>query len=385
MPETPFQTIEQELTQSGAAAALDRLIETMREQQDWHKLFDARMLKKKHALGLPLSRPTSLQDVPDEHRKEVEEEYVAAAREAGEKFLEAGDLPTAWMYLQVIREPEKVAAALEELPDAIDDYDRLDQLTQIALYQGVHPTKGVRMMLQAHGTCSTITALDQILPQLPQKARESCAKIMVRSLYEDLRETVRRHVEQRVPMLPPGESLRSLITGREWIFEGGNYHVDVSHLNAVVRFARSIEAPAEELDFACEMAEYGSHLDQQLQYEDNPPFEEFYPAHRHFFNVLLGRNVDEGLQYFRDKLEAEPDEQDKPLLAYVLVDLLMRADRLDEAVELSAQYLADLGEEVSISFDELCAEANRLDVLKQVRQQQGDLVGFTAAALREEG
>lgn len=382
MQNLPFQEIEQQLAQSGPQAAVDRLIAALRDRQDWHKLFDAMMLRKKHELGLPLSRPTSLQDVPDHLRPQVEEAYIAAAREVGQQFLRQGDIPAAWMYLQVIREPDKVAAALNDLPDSIDDYERVEQLLQVALYQGVNPEKGVRLMLHAHGTCSTITALDQILPQLSQQQRANCAKTMVRSLYGDVVESVRRHVEQRMPMLPPNEPLKSLIAGRDWLFEGGNYHVDVSHLNAVVRFARSIEAPAEELDLALQLALYGARLDPQLQYGGDPPFDDFYIAHQHFFSILLDRNTEEGLQYFRDKLAAEPDEQDKPLLAYVLVDLLMRAGKFDEAVDVSAQHLANLGEDVSISFDELCVKAERLDVLKRVRQEQDDLVGFTAAALR---
>lgn len=131
-----------------------------------------------------------------------------------------------------------------------------------------------------------------------------------------------------------------------------------------------------------QLAEYGSHLDSQLQYGGDPPFNDFYPAHVQFFNVLLGKEAEEGLQYFRTQLEAEPDEQDRPLLAYVLVDLLMRCGKLDEAVDVASKYLANLGDDVSISFDELCIKANRLDVLREVRKSQDDLVGYTAALLR---
>jgi hypothetical protein len=237
-------------------------------------------------------------------------------------------------------------------------------------------------MLKGHGTCSTITALDQILPQLTPQQRADCAKLMVRHLHEELTETVRRQVEQRIPMLPPHESLTKLIAGRDWLFEGGAYHTDVSHLSSIVRFARSIEAPSEELELALQLSIYGSKLDKQLQYGGEPPFLDFYPAHIQFFNVLLDKQREAGLNFFREQLEAEPDEQDKPILAYVLVDLLMRCDQLGEAVEAAARYLKNLGEDVSISFDDLCAEAGRLDVLQRVRREQGNLVGYAAALLR---
>lgn len=381
MPEAVFDQLAELSSHEDRAQLFERLIEELRSRGDYHHLFDARMLQKKAELGLPLSRPSSLQDVPEDQRKEVEATYIEAARETGNAFLEQGDIPSAWMYFQVIRDPAPVATAIEALPTAIDDYDRVDALVQVALFQGVCPQKGVELMLHAHGTCSTITALDQAMGQLEQDQRAACASIMVKSLYTDVCDSVRRHVETRGQMLPPNEPLRTLILGRDWLFEGGNYHVDVSHLNAVVRFARSIETP-EELDLALQLAEYGSHLDSQLQYGGDPPFNDFYPAHVQFFNVLLGKETEDGLQYFRSQLEAEPDEQDRPLLAYVLVDLLMRCGKLDEAVDVASKYLANLGDDVSISFDELCIKANRLDVLREVRKSQDDLVGYTAALLR---
>ncbi|REJ89623.1 MAG: hypothetical protein DWQ34_19060 [Planctomycetota bacterium] len=384
MPDATFDQIAETKSSDGPVAAIDRLIETLREERKYHKLFDARMLKRKFELGLPLSRPSTLSDVPEDLRKDVEETYIEAAREAGELLLEEGNIPEAWMYLKVIREPEKVAAKIEETPVPREYEPGSEQILNIALYEGVHPVKGIEMMLASQGTCSTITTLDQVLHNLSPGQRRECARLMVRSLYSDLRESVLRHVQQRMPTVPPNASLRELLAGRDWIFEGGNYHVDVSHLSAVVRFARSIEAPAEELELALQMAEYGSHLDSQLQYAAEPPFEDFYPAHIAFLKVLLGKDVDPSLQYFRDKLDNEPDEQDKPLLAYVLVDLLMRSDRLDEAVDVAAQYLTNLGEDVSFSFAELCREAGRLDALQRVMRERDDLVGYTAALLQEE-
>lgn len=380
---TLFEQIEQVHSQQGASAALDQLIAGLRECREWHNLFDAIMLQKKFSLHLPLSRPASLQDVPEAHRRELEEAYMQAAREAGNGFLEDGDLVNAWMYFKVIREPEKVAQALDALPDQIQDFERLDQYVHIALNQGANPAKGVRLMIQSHGLCSAISALDQNLPQLTPAQRVQCAKIMVRTLYDELRESVQRHVEQRIPMLPPNQPLSKLITGRDWLFEGGNYHTDVSHLSSVVRFARSIEPPAEELELAIQLAQYGEKLDQQLQYGGDPPFTDMYPAHLHFFNILLDRNREAGLKYFRSQLDAEPDLQDKPIYAYVLVDLLVRCGQLAEAVQIAEQYLSNVSDEVNVSFDELCAEAGRMDILKKVRKEQGNVVGFAAAVVRE--
>ncbi len=283
------------------------------------------------------------------------------------------------MYLQVIREPGPLKEALEKLPLSTEPDDQTEPLIRMALFEQVHPVKGVQIMLQAHGTCSTITALDQLLPSLSAESREACAKVMVRHLYDELCQSVRRHVQERLPMTPPGESLRELMTGRDWLFEGGGYHVDVSHLNAVVRFARSINPPAPELDLALQLCEYGSRLSEPLQYPGDPPFEEFYPAHSELFRVLLDRNRNEALDWFRLRLADEPDAQDRTMLAYVLVDLLMRVNRTKEAVDIAAEHLTQLGEDGRHSFADLCLKTKRFDRLQEVTRSQGDLVGYAAA------
>ena len=382
MPASLFDDLSALNASAGSSAMLDRLIAALREEGRYHKLFDARMLRRKLELGLPLSRPASLADVPQPLRKQVEETYVDAAREVGKLFLDSGDIPSAWMYYQVIREPGPVREAIEALPLPASGDESAEQLVRIALYEGVHPTRGVQMMLRLHGTCSTITSLDQALANLPQADRRACARIVVQDLYRDLRDNVERDVQRRMAMLPPATPLRELIAGRDWLFEGGNYHIDVSHLSSVVRFGRSLESP-EDLEIALQLAEYGSHLDPQLQYGGDPPFDDFYPAHIQFFRALLNRDRDTAIAYFREKLEQEPDERDRPLLAYVLVDLLMRTEQLDAAVDVASEYLANLGEEVSLSLFDLCVQAGRFETLRQTLRAQEDPVGYAAALAAE--
>lgn len=371
-----------QITQKGdSAAAFDKLAEVLKERKDYHRLFDARMLRRKFELGLPLSRPAQLTDVPQDLRKQVEETYIAAAREVGALFLAEGDIPAAWTYLSVIREPQPVADALQAITVPSQTDDKTEELMHIALFQGVNPDKGLAMSLKLHGTCSTITALDQSMPNLKPEQRAACAATMVRTLYADLTENVRRHVEQRMAMVSPDATLRELISGRDWLFEGGNYHIDVSHLNSVVRFARSIEPPAKELDLALQLAEYGVKLEPQLQYPGDPPFDDFYRAHVQFFRVLLDKGRVDALQYFREKLAHEPDKSDKPILAYVLVDLLMRAGQFNEAVDVAAEHLSRVGDESKFSFADLCRQAGRLDVLQKVAREQNDPVTYLGALL----
>jgi hypothetical protein len=217
--------------------------------------------------------------------------------------------------------------------------------------------------------------------QLPVDVRRQCAEVLVRKLYADLRENVQHDVSRRQPMNPPGQSLRELIGGREWLFADDSYHIDVSHLNSVVRFARFLGADSGELDAALQLAQYGSRLAQQYQYAGNPPFDDFYPAHIQFFKALLGDEREQALAYFRSRIGDDVAETDNQMAAYVLVDLLLRLDRPGEALELACRYLADSADEFGLSLPELCAQSGRLDLLLGLSRQKGDVVNFAAALI----
>lgn len=381
MSNDDFQQIERELQANGPQQALETLRNTLWQQKQFHAWFDATLLQKKHELGLPLSRPTSLDDVPDSQRDQFEEIYIAAARQAGEAFLKDQDIPSAWVYLRTIREPGKVAQAIESLPaDSASE-----EVLNIAFFHGVAPVKGVQMMLGTRGTCSTITALDQQFGQMPPQSRRDCAQVLVRELYRGLRDVIESEVRKRLPLTEPNLPLRELIAGKEWLFEEDNYHVDVSHLNAVVRFARALEANLPELDQARQLAEYGARLSSKYQYPGPPPFEDFYPAHRHYLNALAGEGPlrDEALAWFSKLLGDDPQQTDSQIVAFTLVELLTRLGRTGEAVDLAEKYLSGSAEEFGLSLPELCAKAGRFDTLQKLAREKADLVTFTSALLQQ--
>jgi len=190
-----------------------------------------------------------------------------------------------------------------------------------------------------------------------------------------------KEIGQKLTGVPPGETLRELIADRDWLFEDGNYHIDVSHLSSVVRFARFLDSESPELAWAIELAEYGTHLDSQFQYPGDPPFEEFYPAHIHYLNFLAGNDRDRSLAYFRNQIDAETDEQDRAIAAYVLVDLLGRIGNTDEALQVAEKHLKHLDEGSGFSFPDLCRRAQRWDTLQAIARERGDLVSFAAALI----
>ena len=366
----------------GAAAAIERVIDLLRGEQKYHQLFDALLLKKKHELKVPLTHPTSFDDVPEAQRSEFEQAYINAAREVGENFLKQGRIGQAWLYLRTIREPQKVVAEIEKIQPGMP-FD--DEIIDIALYQGVAPAKGLELLLASHGTCSSITALDQQFTQFPGDVRQKCAAVLVRRLYDDLVETLRHEIERRQGLTPPGQTLRELISGRDWLFNEDNYHIDVSHLHAVVRFSRSLEEGAPELAQARQLAEYGSHLSSQYQYAGDPPFDEFYPAHVEYFKAVSGEGRDEALAYFRERIGADANDTDNQLAALAYVDLMTRLNRYDEALDVAEKYLLNSQDQFGFSFAELCARAGKYDRLKRAASERGDLIAYTAALVHANG
>ncbi len=384
MPSEPhFAQLQDRLKDGGSGAVFDQLAAILREQKDYHKLFDALCAKKKHELGAPLHRPTSFDDIPADKRDEFEAAYMNAAREAGQLLLADKKLGQAWIYFHAIRETQPVRDALDAAPLPREANEESEELIDLGFYKLVHPLKGMQVMLRTHGTCSTITSLDQQFQNLNPEQRSQCAALLVKTLHGDLLQSIQHEVKQRMPFAPPAGTLRELIAGREWLFADNNYHIDVSHLHSTVRFARSLNADCPELKLALDLAEYGSQLSTQFQYAGEAPFAEFYPSHVQFFKFLLGENRDAALAYFQQQLEREPDAPDQALVAYVMVDLLARTEQLDKALPLAEQYLVKADPDFAAAFAELCQQAGRFDVLLKSAEDRNDLVTYAAALVQK--
>ncbi len=395
MNDSEFAKIDEVNRARGPAAAVDELIRTFETGHDWHRLFDALLLKKKLSMGVPTARPSSFDQVPEDRQQEFEEAYIEAARRVGRAFLDENNIPQAWMYLRTVREPQAVAQALEKIDANNGLPENIDDLISVALYEKAHPVKGLELMLKSRGTCNTITAFDQAVAQISADERLRGAELLVSHLYDELLSSVCRDLERRAAenAAPSGHatagaqplSLLAAITDRDWLFDEGNYHVDVSHLASVVRFARFLSPESTQLPKAIELCEYGRRLSQQFQYPSDPPFDDYYVAHRHFFHVLADVDRATSLDYFRRRLHEATETDDRRLIAYVLVDLLVRRGALGDAVLVAAEHLRDLDESSGFSFAQLCEEAGRLDLYRDAARENGDLIGFTSALVGHAG
>ena len=370
-------------SKSADDAILDAAEKTLIDQGDFHRLFDAKLIRARHRLGLPITQPTSLRNLPEEHEAAFRDAYTAAAREVGQRFLHAGQLPDAWAYFRTINETDSVRAAIErhvaDMPP--EPGPGLDELLNLALYEGAHIVEGLKLLLRTHGTCNTVTAMGQVMPQMTPEERREAAAMMVRNIYTDLQANVRRDVERRQPLVKPNASLRELILGREFLFAEGGYHIDVSHLHSTVSFARHLDRDCPELQMAIELSDYGAQLAEQLRYPGDVPFDDYYVANRHFLNALAGVDVDESMQYFIDRLQQQPDAPDQRLIAFVIADLGQRVDRTNMALEAAAPFLKQMEDPSGFSFAAYCVGAKRFDILESSARADNDVLRLATAML----
>ena len=364
-------------------AILDAAEKTLTVQSDFHRLFDAKLIRVRHRLGLPITQPTSLRNIPEEHDVAFRDAYTAAAREVGQRFLDAGQLADAWAYFRTINETASVRAAIAkkvaEVPH--EPGAGLDELLNLALYEGAHIVEGLKLLLRTHGTCNTVTAMGQVMPQMTPDERRQAAAMMVRNIYGDLQAHVRRDVERRQPLVKQNASLRELIQGREFLFAEGGYHIDVSHLHSTVSFARHLDRDCPELQLAIELSDYGAQLAEPLRYPSDVPFDDYYVANRHFLNALAGVEVDESMQYFIDRLQREPDAPDQRMIAFVIADLGQRVERTSMALEAAAPFLKQMEDPAGFSFTAYCVGAKRFDILESSARENNDVLGLATVLL----
>jgi hypothetical protein len=384
-----FDAIDAAVRDLGPQAALDRLAGDLEAAGDYRALLDALLLRARHELGLPLVAPASLAEVPEPARSRYEEKYVEAIRLVGSKYLAAGEIPTAWAYYRVIGESEPVARAIRDYrPDADrdgGDGERIGAIIEVAFNHGVDPRRGFELILEHYGTCSAITAFEG-LPPPDEAVRVACAERLIRHLHRELAANLRSDIAGRGQLLPPaGATIAETIDGRDWLFAEDSYHIDVSHLASVVRMS-VLAADPEAIALAADLTEYGRRLSPRLQYEGVPPFERTFDDHGVYLRALLGRDVEAAIAHFRAKLgppDRAPEAADPAVPAQTLVNLLVRLGRLDEAIEVSSQYLAGLPDAALFcpGVAQLCQRAGDPKRLLDIARDRRDLVNYTAALL----
>jgi hypothetical protein len=371
------------LNQRGAAGAIDELCDQLRQRKDYHDLFYALLMKKRCELGVvpvPTSPATKL---PKEVHKDYEEAIRVAGRTVGSLFLTDGNIPQAYPYFNMIHEREPVVAALDRYAPA--EADDCDAVVNIAYHQGVHPRKGFDIILDRFGICSAITTLGGQHFPFGEEVRDYCIKRVVRALYEELRGRLRAEIQRQEGIAPPPEtSVAELIKGRFWLFGEDFYHVDTSHLSSVVQMSVHL-SPCAELNMAREMCEYGQRLSKRFQFPGEPPFEDQYKDYAVYVAILAGEDVEAGLNHFRAKVERLTPAESGTYPAEVLINLLLKVDRAEEALTLAGKFLVNVDERqiTCPGVVELCERTGRYDELARLAREHNNPVHFLAGLIAE--
>jgi hypothetical protein len=377
MADTIFADVQQALSTSGVDAAFERLAERLKGEKQYHELFDARLMQSRWKLGLPVILTFSLDDLPEAQRNQVEEAYLAACREVGALLLNDGRIREAWMYLRPVGDKQSVAEALTR---AETNDENVEELIDVALHQGVSPRLGFELVLANYGTCNAISMFDSQMHDKPKDVRQEVAGLLVRHLHNELIENVRADIERQEGTPPKETTLESLVADRDWLFADGNYHIDTSHLNATVRFARNLE-DSEALRLAIGLTEYGRRLGAQYQFAGDEPFADAYADQGLFFRGLLGERVDEAVTFFGDKARSLSVEEIGTGPVEVYVVLLTRLGRHAEAIEALAELIPP-GTRTSgfaPTVGELAKKSGQYNRMMQLCENRGDVLGFTAS------
>lgn len=385
LPEAPsfspavFEKIRSALHEKGPEAAIDTLSEELRQAEDYQALFYAMLMKERVKLGVAPFPTGPSSELPPETHEAYENAIRHAAREVGQLYLAKRNFAKAWSLYQLIGEiePIKEAIAAYEPEDEDDSYP----VVELAWQQGLMPEKGFDIILDRHGICSAITMVSSVdLSQNPD-LRSYCVKRLVRSLHEQLLERLKADVQGRNRTVPDGADIFQLLEGNDDLFSDDVYHIDISHLSSVVQMAMHMPK-CPELKLARELAAYGEKLSPNLRGDNDPPFENTYADYKRYLDVLDDVDREASLKHFLDKLPAA-QEQGYQFPAEVVVNLLLKIDRLEEALEVAKSYLAEEDDRrlTCPGPIELAYRAKRYDVLASVSQAKSDPVNFLAGMI----
>ena len=390
-PRDIFDMLATTAASGGTGAMFDALAESLTDRRRWHALFDLRLLQARAALGLPTTGDLGTLDAAT--RDSLDERSLAACREVGWPLLDEGHVAAGWMYLRAAAEPAAVARKLGELAlrETADDEEassRLQEIIHIALWEGIDPALGLSLVLQSQGTCNSITAYEQAVARLPAIRQEPPAGVLVDHLSRELFQSLSADLERRG--LVPAETIAKTASIVELLAAAGglqddpSFHVDVSHLQSVLRIARvCTERPV--IEKAWELAVYGCRLPDEVTYPGESPFENVAEASRLFYGALLGRDVDAAIRYFRKAAALARVEESGTLPADTLVYLLWRLGRPAEALHTALERPPENGmpsvmqaSGVLPSLVDLAVAGNSLDALREACRRRGDEITFAA-------
>jgi hypothetical protein len=374
-----YERLRSALASRGPKAAVEQLIADLRKAEDFQNLFYALLLKKRVELGVSPFPTGPSTELPPSTHEPYEQAIRDAGREVGHALLERKQYGQAWAFFRMLGEPEPVKAALEAYSPGPDD--DVYPVIEIAWQNAVLPKKGFDLVLDRHGVCSAITMVSSSDITGNAELRDYCVGRLVRALHAQVTERLRGDAEGRGLKLPATAGIRQIVEAHPELFAEDSYHIDTSHLSSVVQMSTYLPKGPDN-DLARELCLYGSKLSKGLQGHSDAPFEEGYEDYLAFLNVIAGVEVEKGLERFRFKAAREAAEG-STYAAQVYVNLLMRANRPDEALSAAKQFL--LAEDdrnlICPGVCELAKKAGDFGALAEAAQARNDPVAFLAGLI----
>jgi hypothetical protein len=367
-PDT-FTLVEQAFEAAGSDAAFAVMIQALLEAKEYQLVLEARLMRKRHEMGLPLIFAGTLADIPPERQEAYRLALVEAAREAGSSYLAAGDIARAWRYFRAIDDTAPVAAAL----DVMDSPERIDDAIAVALFEGANPRKGFELLLEHHGVCRGI---DFVIGCPDREMR----LVFLRTLVREFSRQLASHLKEAIAGVegdnPSTDSVAQLIAGREWLFENCGFYIENSHLASILRASVELDDPAT-MRLALELSEYAQRLDPIHCLATEPPFENPFVDPAKYLRALLGENVDDCVAHFEAKIDRKVRGAPEALVA-----LLSRLRRYEQAIQISMDHLNGQGSGDCPSAIELCQVAGDYEWLRDLARNKRDLLGFAAGLVQ---
>ena len=372
-----FDTLDQSRTDS--AAAMEQMIQYFRDQQRPVELFEALKMRVRHRLGLPLIAPEDEVRVAEDVDRQLETGLLDACREVGEMMVSMGRIREGWMYLRPTGDNSRAANLLSTI-DANEE--NTDDLIQVLLQEGVDVGRGYELLIKRNGTCNSITAYEQQIAPRGKRDRQAAARKLLDHFYEELSDAVRGDISRHEAPASPHETLGQMIQKRSWLVTDGGYHLDTTHLAAVIRIARVLD-DQPSLQRAYELTQYGRRLNHQFQYPGDEPFVDFYPSHSAFYGILLNRDVEQGLELFHRKATTADPLKAGTAPMEVYIDLLNRCDRpaaaIDAAISLVPEEVPP--QRLVPLLLEMARKCGHYQPILDFCRKRSDILGYTATSV----
>lgn len=376
-----FDQVRDALASGDVEAGFELAIDRFRNERSYPMIFEARLMQKRHALGMPLIQTEPWNNLGKDCQAAYESATVEAAREVGTLFLNDGEIGRAWPYFRAIGEKDLVRQAIEQCDDAATG-EALDGIIEVAYHEQVNPQKGFELILKHYGTCRAITNFSQYPVE---EGRADCAELLAENVHSELLANVKYAVEQKEGQAPEGDDLGAIVEERGWLFEGNAYYLDTSHVSSLVQMAPAIDRE-RTLELLLGMARYGSQLSEMYQFPGNPPFENVFEDYAAYIGTVLRRDVGAGLEHFRRKIETCDPNIAGTTPAQVLVNLLVRLGRPGEAADVALEHLSEADPQFLTCPNalQLCQMAQDYKRLAEVARNRRDLLSFAAATMQAE-